>query len=61
MSALYDKKPQNLDELAEAVVPFVLNEIHDEVYSETYKFVESNLNMFFWTLKCMGYQLTMND
>ena len=39
------------------LVPFVLGEIRDEVYPETYRSVEENLNMFFWALKMQGYQL----
>lgn len=57
MSNIFYKTPQNLDDMHDMLVPFVLGEIRDEVYPETYRSVEENLNMFFWTLKMQGYQL----
>jgi len=50
-------EPKTLDELQDTIVPFVLNEICDEVYDETYRHVEAQLDTLFWQLKMQGYQL----
>lgn len=50
-------EPKTLDELQDTIVPSVLNEIHGEVFDETCRNVEAQLNMLFWQLKMQGYQL----